>query len=79
MWFQQDDTIRCNYFTVTDTANFYKPIIVRDSIVYNATSKPKTYPGAAIWSVAGKTLTIKLNGKTGTPNIVNKGSTIRWR
>jgi hypothetical protein len=75
----QCDTLRCNYLHIVDTAIFNKPVIVRDSIIYSTLSTISALSGSKIWSTPGYTLTIKLNGKTGTPTVVNKGSKIRWQ
>ena len=74
-----NDTLHCNYFnTLADSSYFTYPVLVRDSIVYGVSSKPKGLVGSRIESVPGYTLTVKLNGILNTPMVRNR-SRINWR
>jgi hypothetical protein len=74
-----NDTLHCNYFNMqADSVLFSYPVIVRDSIVYGAASKPKGLPGSRIESIPGYTLTVKLNGVLNSPPVRNR-SKIKWR
>jgi hypothetical protein len=74
-----NDTLHCNYFnTLADSSYFTYPVLVRDSIVYGVSSKPKGLTGSRIESVPSYTLTVKLNGIQNTPKVRNR-SIIKWK
>jgi hypothetical protein len=81
-YFVQDDTVRTKFLRVHnhDSTIFNKPVFVRDSLVYFAGTKPRSITGAYVKSYPRCTLTVKLNGITGTPRVyADTGSRIRWR
>jgi hypothetical protein len=79
--------IRCNYahFTTTDSMTINKPIFVRDSVVFESTSKVGALSGSKLLPFAYPPykLVIKTNGKRNIPPVLKKGlgynSWILWK
>jgi hypothetical protein len=77
--------IICKYahFTTSDSMTINKPLYVRDSVVYASTCRVGALAGSCIypWVYPTNILTIKLNGKQGTPPILKPGykTYIKWK
>ena len=79
--------VRCNYahFTTTDSMTINKPIYVRDSVVFESTSKVGALSGSKLLPFAYPPykLVIKTNGKQNIPPVLKKGigynSWIVWK